>query len=224
MDWSDPNYWQNRFDIGDTPWELGAPSKVLFEACAELEACGFLLAGKRVLSPGCGRGSDALELARHGAHVVAVDWSEHALNDLSVRFSQIKNSVSGSVSLVRGDFFSIAPQQVDVVCEHTFFCAIDPAARPSYVELLCSWVRPGGFLVGNFFIVSEDEARQLPGLSLVKPSSPGCVGMGPPFAATVRELEGLLGAGFVKVSLHRSETSEPSRRPGIEWVGVFRRL
>jgi SAM-dependent methyltransferase len=224
MDWSDPNYWRDRFDIGDTPWELGAPSRVLFEACAELEATGFELSGRRVLSPGCGRGSDALELARRGAHVVAVDWSQHALADLTARFAEIKNTVSGSVSVVSGDFFSIPPQQVDLVCEHTFFCAIDPGSRARYVERLCAWLQPGGFLVGNFFIVTEDEARKLPGLSLVKPGSPAGGGVGPPFAATVGELEGLLGGAFAKVSLHRSSNPEPSRRPGIEWVGVFRRL
>jgi hypothetical protein len=135
----------------------------------------------------------------------------------------MKDSVSGSLSILSGDFFALPAQEVDLVCEHTFFCAIDPVARSRYVERICAWLRPKGFLVGNFFVLSDDEARQLPGLSLVKPKSLGGEGAGPPFATTVTELEGLLGAGFTKVSLHRSDNSEPSRRPGMEWVGVFRR-
>jgi hypothetical protein len=35
-DWSNKKYWQNRFDIGDTPWELGTASSVLREGILEL--------------------------------------------------------------------------------------------------------------------------------------------------------------------------------------------
>jgi thiopurine S-methyltransferase len=155
--------------------------------------------------------------------VIAVDWSEYALKDLMRRYGEIKSSLPGTIEVASGDFFSIAPQHVDLVCEHTFFCAIDPAARPRYVKGLSEWLAPGGFLVGNFFIVSDEDAQALPGLSLVKPASPVDVGRGPPFATTVSELEGLLRGAFERVTLYQSQNSEPSRRPGIEWVGVLRR-
>ncbi len=60
--WSTPDYWQGRFEQSDTPWQLNRASTVLMEAIGELESRGFSLGKKCVLSPGCGRGLDALEV------------------------------------------------------------------------------------------------------------------------------------------------------------------
>jgi hypothetical protein len=103
------------------------------------------------------------------------------------------------------------------VCEHTLFCAIDPATRPRYLEVMTGCIRPGGYLVGNFFIVSAEEATQLEGLSLAREGS------GPPFAATVSELKGLLEPNFIERTLRPGNSSAPNRRPGIEWIGLFER-
>ena len=113
--------------------------------------------------------------------------------------------------------FALA-QQVDFISEHTFFCAIDPSARPQYVERMEVWLKPGGYLLGNFFVLSERDAGSLPGLSLTS------TGEGPPFATTVSELRRLFASGFEEISLRPATTSEPDRRPGMEWIGIFRRL
>jgi cyclopropane fatty-acyl-phospholipid synthase-like methyltransferase len=187
------------------------------EALEELKREGVSLSGKRVLSPGCGRGSDALECVRRGGDVVAVDWSEIAVSALRARYAASAASSPGSLEVMHGDLFEVSKQRVDVICEHTFFCAIDPSMRPRYAETAAAWVKSGGFLVGNFFVVSDAEAQRLPNLSLSKE------GNGPPFATTTRELEELLSPYFVTRELRPGSRPEPSRREGIEWVGVFER-
>jgi SAM-dependent methyltransferase len=214
----DADYWEQRFDSGDTPWELCAPSKVLFEALAAAYTGERPLEGVRVLLPGCGTGSDALELAKHGANILAVDWSTYACNKLQDRLASLQpDGEMGNVAVLRGDFFKVSPESVDLVCEHTFFCALNPAARPDYVSTVAAWLKPGGYLIGNFFVLSDKEANALPELSLTKEGS------GPPFATTVNEMHSLFSSHFTIVSLRPGSTGESNRRPGMEWVGIFRR-
>lgn len=214
--WLTPEYWQGRFMSRDTPWELGHPSVVLLEAVDELARRGDDIRGKRILSPGCGTGSDAFALAERGARVLAVDWSPSALTAIQMR-AQGLSPESGSIQVESGDFFLMTPQPVDVVAEHTFFCAIDPSARGRYVDRIRAWLTTGGYLVGNFFVLSDDDARMLPGLSLTS------VGEGPPFATTVAELRRLLSPTFEEILLRPATRIEPDRRPGMEWVGIFRK-
>ena len=214
--WLTPQYWQSRFDSGDTPWELGRPSVVLLEAFEVLKSLGAHTNGMTVLSPGCGRGSDALALVEMGARVVGVDWSPTAVVDLRARYARLPGP-TGSLEVIAGDFFAIPPQRLDCVAEHTFFCAIDPSARPRYVERIVEWIRPGGFLVGNFFVVPGEVAATLPGLSLTQS------GEGPPFATTVAELESLFSPYFITKALRPAARQEPDRRLGMEWIGVFQR-
>lgn len=215
--WLTPHYWQARFDSGDTPWELGHPSVVLLEAFDTLSQLGYPLSGMKVLSPGCGKGSDALAIAGRGAHVIAVDWSPIAVNSLERKISEISSS-TGSLEIVAGDFFQIPCRIVDCVAEHTFFCAIDPSARPRYAERIAEWIRPGGFLVGNFFVLPDAEAAALPRLSLTQS------GEGPPFATTVAELNRLFSHCFTTRVLRPALRQEGERRPGMEWVGIFQRV
>ena len=214
--WASMDYWQERFTLGDTPWELNSPSTVLVEACSELMRSGFDFRSKVVLSAGCGRGADALCLARRGARVVCVDWSEVAIAEIRRHRANDPSIYPGALSVQCGDFFAIDPEEVDVDCEHTFFCALDPDKRKTYVETILKWLKPGGFLVGNFFIISGEEASTLPGLSLSRD------GRGPPFATTEQEMEVLFNPFFEKIVFRRAGNPEPTRRPGMEFVGIFR--
>lgn len=216
--WSTQEYWQERFDTSNTPWELGAPSSVVLEACSELGNVGVPLDGSRVLSPGCGRGSDALELVARGSTVIAVEWSAHVAHDLINRHRVARIPGRGSLEVRIGDFFVVEPEPVDIVCEHTFLCALDPTRRAAYAQRIASWLKPGGFLCGNFFVVSDDEASGLPGLSLTKE------GVGPPFGITKGALVDLLDGYFSVVKLHPGLKPAEGRRPGLEWVGLFKRM
>jgi SAM-dependent methyltransferase len=214
-DWSGQEYWQGRFEHADTPWELGHPSTALFEAFTELPEAGSVLHGGSVVIPGCGTGSDALELARRGCRVTAIDWSPHAIARLRERAEAA--GLASRVNPVAGNFFDVPPQELDAFAEHTFFCAIDPSQRRDYAARAARWVRPGGVLFGNFFILDPAQAEALPGLSMSDRGS------GPPFASTTESLVRDLSPYFECLVLRRASLPEPDRRPGMEWIGIFRR-
>lgn len=215
--WSDRDYWEARFDASDTPWELGAPSSVLMEACSEVSTLGMSFAGARVLSPGCGRGADALELVSRGASVIGVEWSRSVAEDLMTRYRAAGIPGGGCLEVRIGDFFALPPEPVDVVCEHTFMCALDPSQRAKYAARIASWMKQGGYLCGNFFIVNDDDISRFPGLSLTKE------GFGPPFGITRSDLESLLARYFSVVCLRPGLHPAEGRRAGLEWAGVFQR-
>jgi len=216
LDWAHQGYWQGRFEDSDTPWELGHPSFALFEAQDALSALGVgLPVGGSLVIPGCGTGSDAIELARRGFHVTAIDWSPHAITRLRERAEAA--GVEASIAPVAGDFFEVPPRTVDAFAEHTFFCAMDPSMRGAYAERTAQWVRPGGVLFGNFFVLEPSQAAALPALSMSDRGS------GPPFASTKDSLVRELSPHFECLLLRPARFPEPDRRPGMEWIGIFRR-
>jgi len=65
---------RQRYASGDTPWDTGVPSSELVRV---VEAGG--LPGRSMLELGCGTGTNAVELARRGYRVTAVDLVETAV-------------------------------------------------------------------------------------------------------------------------------------------------
>ena len=215
--WAHRDYWQQRFEGHDTPWDLDRPSAVLLESIRQLEHVGCSVRGASVLIAGAGQGSDAIELAHQGAHVTAIEWSSAAAATIRHRYDEVRSALSGSLEVIEEDFFSVSHRTFDLAAEHTFFCAIDPTMRARYATAISTRIRPGGYLFGNFFIVSAEEAAKLPNLSLSR------TGEGPPFATTSLELRTLLEPFFEVCVLEASATSDPGRRPGLEWVAIFKR-
>src|SRR5947199_5253440 len=63
-----------RYAQRKTPWDSGRPSQELVRVIDEGK-----LTGKTVLEIGCGTGTNAIELARRGFQVVAVDFVDEAI-------------------------------------------------------------------------------------------------------------------------------------------------
>lgn len=205
-DWTKRAFWEDRFLEGSTPWELGEPSRTAFEALKRAEAP----AGGTVIVPGCGRGEDALQLAREGYEVSAVDWAETAVNEVRVRARREElpmEALCSSAWEIPGTWEST----FDVWFEHTFFCAIDPSERERYVEQVLRMLKEDGQLVGAFFVTKDPNQRSL------QPDNDG-----PPFTATEEELRRLFEPHFEIVRLEPADMAHPDRRP-FEWVGHFRR-
>lgn len=211
--WTQSQYWQSRFEKGDTPWNLEGPSAVLFEALERARA--LEPAGPRqLLVPGCGLGSDVLEAARRGYQVTGLDWAQDAVGNIRA----LARREELEVEVFCGDFFKVPLPLFDLCAEHTFFCAIDPSKRADYVSRMAALLRPGGLLVGNFFVLSEQEVRSLPGLSMSRE------GRGPPFASTEAELRARFSGAFECLFLESSGRGHSERKKGMEWAGAFRRL
>jgi len=64
----------DRYLRGETPWDSGKPSEELLRVLG-----AGTLTGKTVLEIGCGTGTNAVELARRGFVVTAVDIAEPAI-------------------------------------------------------------------------------------------------------------------------------------------------
>jgi len=69
---SNVSHWNRQYRAGRLPWDTGQPSTELRCALAEIKPC-------RAIEFGCGRGTNAVWLARQGFDVTAVDLSRRAI-------------------------------------------------------------------------------------------------------------------------------------------------
>jgi SAM-dependent methyltransferase len=144
------NYWENRYQTDDMPWEKGEPSPGLVDFLASHPD----LPRGTVCVPGCGTGHDAREWARAGFDVTGCDLAPSA-----IRLSNEKTLAAGLKAVFRqADFLrDDPPSPFDWLFEHTLFCAINPAERDAYTRAVVRWLKPGGhFLAVNYFIPDED--------------------------------------------------------------------
>ena len=160
-----PAFWEQRYREQVTPWDAGRVPDLARAFIASLAP------RRRVLIPGCGTAHDARAFAEAGHDVVAVDFSEAAL--------EAARAVLGEWAhcLRLGDFFTFdLGSPFDVVYERAFLCALPRHLWPRYAPRAAQVLRPGGMLAGFFFW--NDSER------------------GPPFGLKPGELEALLGATF----------------------------
>lgn len=194
--------WDQRWQMGDTPWDKGRAAPPLVEYLEVEDA--ELLRARRVLVPGCGSGHDVRELARRGILTTGLDLSATAIERARAE------PAAGREDYLCGDLFEQdwrIGREFDAVWEHTCFCAIDPSLRPAYAKAMAGILPAGGHLVGLFFLTPWD---------------PGEEEEGPPFAATRQEINGLFSPWF-----HLRKEYVPGRaypgREGREWLVVLER-
>ena len=144
------NYWENRYQTKDMPWEKGEPSPGLVDFLAAHPQ----LPRGTVCVPGCGTGHDAREWAKAGFNTFGFDIAPSA-----IELSNEKTKVAGLTAEFRlGDFLNDKPPfQFDWLFEHTLFCAIDLSERDNYVSAALRWLKPGGqYLAVNYLIPDTD--------------------------------------------------------------------
>ncbi|HEV8585474.1 MAG TPA: methyltransferase domain-containing protein [Methylomirabilota bacterium] len=194
---SGPEFWQGLYESGGDGWELGgaAPSLVEFvEATPPPRGT--------VAVPGCGRGHDARYLASRGYDVTGFDWAPAAL--AAARALAKRDGVD--VRFEARDIFTLGrdlPNAFDGAWDYTCFCAIDPARRGEYARSLAGTVRPGGWLLANFFPLRAFTA-------------------GPPFALAPAEMRRVLAPWF-RIERAAPPLRSPRGRQGREWMVLARR-
>ena len=140
--------WEKAYQEGVTPWDKGYASP----AIAEWLQKNSLNGGGLV--PGCGLGHDVRLLASHNSQVTGIDISQTAIS--KARALDIVNNESYRVA----DFFNLSEgysQSFDWLVEHTFFCAITPDLRQSYVENLVNILKPKGYFLAVFFLKDSSQ-------------------------------------------------------------------
>jgi cyclopropane fatty-acyl-phospholipid synthase-like methyltransferase len=190
----DSAYWNDLYLKGDTGWDKGAPSPPV----ARLLRSGILPAGASLAVIGAGRGHDAIEAARAGYRVTAIDFAPEAVK--GTRFNADAANVKLEVKEL--DVFALTGPY-DGIVEHTCFCAIDVARRAEYVDVVWRALASNGVLFGVFYAHGKEG--------------------GPPFDVTEAELRQLFEPRFRFERLQRAPDSFEARKDK-ELEFIFRKL
>ncbi len=135
------NYWDQRYQQGDTPWNMGQVSPPIQHYVDQIPNKELL-----ILIPGAGHAHEAIYLHQQGfSNVYVCDWADTAFDWLR---HQAPNFPSQHM-LVQ-NFFDL-DTKVDLILEQTFFCAIAPSLRPQYVSKTASILNQNGKLAGLFW-------------------------------------------------------------------------
>ncbi|OYU55169.1 MAG: SAM-dependent methyltransferase [Chitinophagaceae bacterium BSSC1] len=176
-------YWNERYEQGNTGWNIGTISSPLKDYFDQLSQKNL-----RILIPGGGNGHEAEYLLSLGfSNITVLDIAPIALEKLALRFL---TQIGKTVHLILGDFFE-HQGQYDLIIEQTFFCALDPSLRQAYVEKMAALLSNNGRLSGLLF------DTQFPA--------------GPPFGGNKQEYQELFSTHFNFKTLAPCYNSIPQR-------------
>jgi cyclopropane fatty-acyl-phospholipid synthase-like methyltransferase len=187
-----------RYAQGNIPWDSGKPSEELIRVLKAAK-----LTGKTALEIGCGTGTNALELARRGFEVTAVDCVEQAISIARAKASDAEVNVDfRAADVLTQDLGG----PYDVLFDRGVYHALRVADLTKFQNVLKRVSRRGSWylsLAGN-----AKETR---------------IENGPP-VVTEQEIRGELGSLFDIVELRefRFSTNQPGFRP-LAWSILMRR-
>ncbi len=145
-----PEYWDNRYIIGESGWDLKSPTPIFSDILKEKK---IIKPGKLIIL-GAGKGFDAIEASKFGYEVTAVEFSKAAV-DFG---NQLAEKESIKVEFLSEDFFELSENHFriyDVVYDYVTYCAINPERRDEYAKLVASLLKPEGKFVIILFPVEE---------------------------------------------------------------------
>jgi len=153
-------YWSSKYIESNMGWDVGeitTPLKTYFDQLTDKSV--------KILIPGCGNGYEAEYLHNLGFDVTVIDLSEYPLSNLNKRCPSFPTE-----KLVQTDFFNFIGS-FDLIIEQTFFSALNPNLRNSYVKQMHNLLAPGGKLVGLLFNIDlfDDHPPFGGNLKLYKP-------------------------------------------------------
>ena len=190
--------WDEIYRKGEVFWDKGAPSPPMRQYLDRHPVRG------RALVPGCGHGHEVLLAVEHGLDAIGLDIAPTAVAEARALYPQLRDR------FVVGDLFNPAAElrsAFDVVLEHTCMSGLRPSLRASYREGIDLTLRPGGWLIGVWYINPDLD--------------PG--DEGPPFPFSVPDLTALFSDGYEIVDDYVPDVSFRGRE-GRERVRVLRRL
>lgn len=189
--------WDEQYQKGETPWDKAAPAPAMEQYLARHAVRG------RALVPGCGRGHEVALAVAQGLDATGLDIAPTGVAEARATYPHLAER------FVTGNLFD-PPEEMrgayDVVLEHTCMSALPPSLRADYRRGIDLTLRPGGLLIGVWFI---DPA--LP---------PGEVG--PPYPFSVADLTALFAEGYDIIEDYVPNVAFPGRE-GRERVRVLRR-
>ncbi len=159
--------WDQAYQENFTPWDKGLPAPPLAEWLDHNTLTG------RVLVPGCGVGHDVAHLVARGIDAHGLDIAPTAVARAKAHYPELAERFNcADLFEFRGEY--------DVIVEHTCLCALPPEWRTKYRDAVAGLLKPGGLLIGVFFINPEMDPGET----------------GPPFGITQDELGALFDPRF----------------------------
>ena len=190
--------WDQCYREGNMPWNRGEPSPVLVQYLARNPLKG------RVFVPGCGLGHDVALLARQGAEPQGLDISPLAVQKAKEAHPELPEG-----TIVLGDLYDLPSEYIgtfDAAIEHTCLSAMPPELRPQYRDAMASVVKPGGLIVGVWYINPDLDPGET----------------GPPYPLPVEVLDAMFAQDFEVIENYVPEVGYEGR-VGRELLRVLRK-
>ena len=187
----DQQYWTERYGKGQVGWDIGYVSTPIKNYIDQV-----LDKNIKVLIPGAGNAYEAEYLWENGfKNVFVADLSIEPLNNLKLRVPDFPSS-----QLLQLDFFDLE-ERFDLILEQTFFCALNPSLRPSYVDKMHNLLMPSGKLVGLLFNIPLYDDH-------------------PPFGGEKSDYEKLFESHFRTNRMEEAFNSIPSRKSSELFINL----
>ncbi len=184
----DSQFWNQCYIDKNTGWDLGEVTPIFKDWCNNLKK------KSKILVPGSGNGYDPLYFASLGHDVLAVDFSDLAINRIESEAD--KNKIK--IQTLNCDFFDLDSKfknQFDYIIEYTFFCAISPNDRDKYITMTHNLLNDSGSLIGLFFPLNKDKADG-----------------GPPFSVSLEEIKDSFSKKFKLINCFNHPLSIEPRK------------
>ncbi len=183
-------FWNERYAQQNTGWDLGEVSPPLKSYIDQIED-----KSKKILIPGAGNSYEAEYLEKLGfTDITVIDIAPILVERLKEKFNN-----NSAVHIIEGDFFD-HEEKYDLILEQTFFCAISPSLRRTYIEKVKSLLKPKGTLVGVLFDRSFEG--------------------GPPFGGSKKEYKALFSAYFKNTQIIPCYNSHLARQGSEVFIRV----
>jgi len=192
-DVSDSDFWNQCYNEDNIGWDLGDVTPVFKDWADKLKT------KSKIIVPGCGNGYDPLYFASLGHEVLAVDFSENAINRIKNKSLEMKINIQ----TLRCDFFDLNKLidiEFDFIVEYTFFCAINPLKRLEYSNIVHNLLKKSGLLIALFLPLNKD----------IKES-------GPPFSVSKLDIENTFSKKFELVKTFKHKLSIDKRKDNEQY-------
>lgn len=192
------DFWNDIYNNHNAAWDLKSPTPVFQRIVKEKK---IINTGK-ILIMGSGYGYDAIEAAKNGFDVTAVDFSDSA-----VSFAHSLAKKEGvTINFLVKNFFELAEKytaRFDFVYDYVAYCAINPLKRGEYAKLISDLLKCGGAFIALWFPVEKRSG-------------------GPPFAIELKETENIFSK-YLKLKSSSVEADTIKPRRGREILQIYRK-
>lgn len=192
------SFWDKLYSNEKAGWDMKSPTPVFKSYLKEQR---FPVSSK-ILIMGSGYGYDAIEAAKTGLDVTAVDFSPAAIR-IAKKNADGQNA---TVKFLVQDFFTLTDKfnnYFNLVYDYVTYCAIDPVRRKEYAKMIYDMLSCDGLFIALWFPVEKRSG-------------------GPPFGIDLNETQNIFTKHFtLQLTANHQDTIKP--RKGREILQVYKK-